>query len=128
MGSHPGEDFGFGRLTGWVWVPNNASRNATSSFEPTWIMTCLLFAPLVGVRARRVQDDLVSGMFQACFVAVVLPSAISRQRRRSAIIFSKPWDAPHVMRQIESIVRDQVRSELLAGCSTCRHNSALRLD
>jgi hypothetical protein len=27
-----------GRLMGWVWVPNSASRNAISSFEPTWIM------------------------------------------------------------------------------------------
>src|SRR3954471_10651507 len=39
MGSapHACRDFA-GRLTGWVWVPNSASRNATSSFEPTWIM------------------------------------------------------------------------------------------
>jgi len=55
-------------LTGWVCVPNSASRNATSSFEPTWIMTCLLLAPLVGANGRGVQDNRVSAMFQACFV------------------------------------------------------------
>src|SRR4051812_19429003 len=35
---YPRADFGFGVLTGWVWVPNSASSNATSSFEPIWIM------------------------------------------------------------------------------------------
>src|SRR5438309_7251401 len=34
---------------------------------------CLLFAPLVGANGRGVQDDLVSAMFQACFVATWLP-------------------------------------------------------
>ncbi|UVO31715.1 hypothetical protein [Bradyrhizobium arachidis] len=36
---YPRDDFGFGCLTGWVCVPKSASKNATSSFEPTWIMS-----------------------------------------------------------------------------------------
>ncbi|XUJ35009.1 hypothetical protein ACQ5SK_03935 [Bradyrhizobium japonicum] len=31
-------------------------------------MTCLLLAPLVEANGRGVQDNLVSAMFQACFV------------------------------------------------------------
>src|SRR4051812_4006750 len=76
MGSAPhARDFA-GRLTGWVWVPNSASKNATSSFEPTWIMM---------ISFSLGWSDAAGGAFetiwfQQCFRRVSSPRAMAGQQ------------------------------------------------
>src|SRR3954453_10113964 len=83
MGSAPhARDFA-GLLTGWVWVPNSASKNATSSFEPTWIPTWIMMISFSLGWSDAAGGAFETIWFQQCFRRVSSPRAMAGQQIRN---------------------------------------------
>ncbi|QOG18609.1 hypothetical protein FOM02_15945 [Bradyrhizobium sp. SEMIA] len=88
---------------------------------------CLLFAPLVGAGREGVQDDLVSGLFQACFVRILrLPGWPQPLLSRRALLSARDIALSRIAKRSASICSAYSRSRRILSSRSLRFSSMTR--